>query len=396
MKRLTRTIIVVVLIAVVVFLGYLWRTQQAQPPTGGQAVTGGLPAAQTGQPAAGGQASSTATGAATGQQSQNQKIKLVFNTPVVGYGIDALGNPVGIGADGAILRAAGDQIITAATTTQEPIINAVFPADAGKVLALFGSEQAPRFRILDVASKTWSQLPTSTESAAWAPTGHIVAYLVRNGDAATLATLDLDDPKMKPKTVVALHSDDTTLAWPSPDRILVSQPASARSAGSLWGINAATGAIDIVIQDEFGSLTAWNGSGTVGAAFRAGANGSGGELRTMSRDGSPLRTLIFVTLPSKCAFAATVPPLTASTTLLCAVPRDQAGFTARALPDDYRKKAVFTIDDFYAADPATTNIALLAGDPAMSFDAERLRAAGGKLYFINRYDKKLYALSLGG
>jgi hypothetical protein len=116
-------------------------------------------------------------------------------------------------------------------------------------------------------------------------------------------------------------------------------------------------------------------------------------------------TFSFLSFPEKCAFAseplpeelrrATSTPATPLvTTLICAVPRDAETLEASILPDTYRKRAVFTVDDFYRINLATGAIQTVSVDSPQPLDATNAAVSGDALYFINRYDQKLYSLQV--
>lgn len=65
------------------------------------------------------------------------------------------------------------------------------------------------------------------------------------------------------------------------------------------------------------------------------------------------------------------------------------------LPDAYGQEALFTEDAFFkvrADTGATRNLFV----PTIPIDGTGLRVFNNTLFFVNRYDQKLYALSLGG
>ena len=80
--------------------------------------------------------------------------------------------------------------------------------------------------------------------------------------------------------------------------------------------------------------------------------------------------------------------------LYCAVPRDTQKFDLARLPDDYDKKKLFTVDDFYKIDLGDGSITEVFADPAQALDAAQLQVANQTLFFVNRYDQRLYAISL--
>lgn len=129
--------------------------------------------------------------------------------------------------------------------------------------------------------------------------------------------------------------------------------------------------------------------------------------------------MTFLTLPSKCAFS--YQPTTASTTtptssssststpsstvtstsqaptaflaLYCGIPIDPTELSIAQLPDSYDQLAFFTADAFYEINTETGAIQNIFS-PTESIDASVLHVFNNTLFFVNRYDQKLYAISL--
>ena len=129
-----------------------------------------------------------------------------------------------------------------------------------------------------------------------------------------------------------------------------------------------------------------------------GVNNAGGQLAFRDTAGVQ-KVLSFATLPSKCAFGA---PIAASGTanpsapIYCAVPSDQNIFSVARLPDEYNQDMYFTDDDFYSIDTDTglLNEIFSASLINQTIDATDMKVFNNILFFVNRYDQKIYALAL--
>jgi hypothetical protein len=76
----------------------------------------------------------------------------------------------------------------------------------------------------------------------------------------------------------------------------------------------------------------------------------------------------------------------------CAIPRDQDTLGIARLPDEYDQKILFTNDDIYKISTIDGNSSdLLSGQ---TIDATNLKIFNHILFFVNRYDQKLYAMTL--
>lgn len=150
------------------------------------------------------------------------------------------------------------------------------------------------------------------------------------------------------------------------------------------------------------------GANPIGLSFVSGQSNRGGYIQLIDTLGDTLQNLTFLTLPSKCAFAmasSSVPvasssPAVASSTsssfiaLYCGVPRDQSGLGYYFLPDDYEQGTIFTSDDLYQVNTATGHIDTIWGDSSENFDITDVDVSSGMLFFVNRYDQRLYAVTL--
>ncbi|MBI4085749.1 MAG: hypothetical protein HY433_00670 [Candidatus Liptonbacteria bacterium] len=278
-------------------------------------------------------------------------------------------------------------------------------------------------------------------------------------DGSILSLLDAGgSTSTKPKVLLALHQEDMKLDWLSPSRILIADKTSVLSNSSVWSFDPVKKIISPVVQDQPGLETIWSSSpAQFGLMFSANQNQEGGLLRLVDASGKGLKQLNFLTLPSKCVFydklvSAPTQPFDAApstsfdiaqdkslgtsqdkpasstakvstnalpsssstpadsgnptsptksevlksrTMLICAVPRDQRALSVNALPDAYQEKALFTSDDFFEINVNDGNVKTLFSDPAKTLDVSNIKIFNQNIFFINRFDKKVYSLPLG-
>ena len=88
-----------------------------------------------------------------------------------------------------------------------------------------------------------------------------------------------------------------------------------------------------------------------------------------------------------------LPTPAASPFLDCAVPRDQQGLKIAQLPDEYQKNALFTSDNFYKINLADGSLFTIFDDPSIAIDATNMKVVNKTLFFVNRFDSKLYSLN---
>lgn len=240
-------------------------------------------------------------------------------------------------------------------------------------------------------------------------------YLKEGAGFVSLATLDTSNPKAKPQELVKLHLQDVSIRWIRQDRVILTEKSSASAMSSVWSYDIKSKKFSL-LSDGLGTESVWSGTSTdTGLVFEATKSKRGGILSLVGGTGNTLTYLKLATLPSKCSFssevdrspAATLQTPTSTTSasstpsapktvnvLYCAVPRDRARFLRAALPDDYLKKSLFTADDVYKIDLTQGNTLPIFDDKSQLFDASSLKVFNQNLFFINRLDNKIYAVSL--
>lgn len=402
MKRILFILWGLLIIAGVVFLGWWFRYRgSGLTPIGGGSATGTLPLPEIGNGGGGGGAG-TGTGAVkpvADLSSVTEQLALVADAPTLNYFIDKTNTVTIVEPDGTIVRVSRGQTTTLSSNKIKDLAGAWFSFDGTKILFLFGERANQQASVFDVATKSWQPFAENIESASWSPDTKQFAYLVRANDLSVLKTLDDADPKAGPQELLKLHGEDMTVNWISPQKILIAERSSALVPTSGFVYDTKQKTANFVFQDVSGAQTAWDASGAFGLLFNGGPGNRGGFLRLINASGNSLRRLTLLTLPEKCVFISAQNAASSSlknqdpTHLGCAVPSDVGQLTGRALPDDYVKKALLTKDDFYKIELASGNIVSVFADPQRQIDGDNLKTSNGRVFFVNRYDQKLYTLS---
>lgn len=332
-----------------------------------------------------------------------QSFNLVAANPVKDYFADEKGTVVLIQPDGQIVKIFGKEMTTLDSTGVRDLIETAFSADGKMIWARFGDREDPQTSIFDVEAKTWRPLNLKIRSVAWAPKGRTLGYLAQGSKAVILGTWDLSQAKAKPKELITLRARDIDLEWVRPEEFWLVEKGSYEIQSSVWSFNLAKKTLAPVLKDLKGLEVLWNSSGTLALTL------SEGQLSLINREGRLVRRLVFITLPSKCAFGEETRSVTSTTPtnatntkaktisvreefLDCAIPKDAREFDGYRLPDDYHKKAVFTEDGLYRIKIADGTITKILEGVGM--DAVKLKKTGSKIFFVNRFDDKLYFTSL--
>ncbi|MEK7180843.1 MAG: hypothetical protein AAB738_00725 [Patescibacteria group bacterium] len=395
MKKYLILVIIVLVVAGLVVGGYLLRKNSSTAPESvspddnqsplPNGTSGESPSAGTGQGSLGGLI---------------QKSNQVAPNLVKDYFVDTQEKVIFVQPDGQIFEAGGKEPKTINSTAIDGLIDASFSFDGKIVAARFGNPENPQTSIFDIDGKTWMPIALNIQALAWAPGDHRVAYLAKTAQGLTLGTLDLSQKSAKPKEFTSLHANDLNLTWIRPEEIWLVEKASAQIANSLWVFDFSKKTLTPIIKNQKGLEIMWNASGTLALEL------SDGQLKLINRQGVLARRFTFVTLPSKCAFYFEIRNVTATSVatgtkktivpqiikeeyLNCAIPVDENQLKGYSLPDDYYKKAIFTEDNIHQIKISTGEIIpVFVGD---EIDATNLKRVGQKIYFINRFDGKLYS-----
>jgi hypothetical protein len=420
MKRYIYIIIGIVVVAIIAILVLLFIKNRSSVTTGTGSTatsTGSLPvtgpqgtnnsSTGTGDTGTGttGTGSTTGTGT-TGINTQAgvNSFGALSNGPVLDYFIGAQNNITAIEPSGAIVSIANGQAATINSSTINDIISARFSYDGKKILVNFGDPSMPQSSIFDLTSKTWAALPQGLQSPQWSPTNYQIAYFVNAaGGRITLATIDASNLKKAGVAITSLHAADLALQWPTKNEFILSDKPSSQNAGSIWAFNSLTGTLTVLDDQTPGAESIWSNTTTapLGLVFYDGAQGTGSILQLESLSGTtPVQPLNFLTLPSKCIFNSerTATSTTATTSsaylaLYCGIPRTSSGFSSAQLPDDYETMALFTSDDIYKINTQTGSTQVLWSDQDQNMDVSDVKYFNNALFFVNRYDQRLYGLT---
>ncbi len=328
------------------------------------------------------------------------KLKILSNQPIFDYWINVATSTKQIfylNQDGLLfkIKEGGED----EAVTPEPIKNlqAIKSSFNGKLalikfdpLASLG--KAPRFLIFNSETKISEFLPESATAAAFSPDAKKIAYLETPGGNLVISNLvikDLVGSKPKTSKILSLNQKDFDLEWILPENIILTPKPSAFSADSAWNFNIKTKIFESLDAAGLnGLMINWSIDGKtsdkLGLRFNSQKQGREGFLILINEKGGKRANFDFLTLPNKCFFS--------EPKIYCAVPLEIPPKTV--LPDDYLKRTFYSNDSLYQIDINQNSLSeiLAAGNPII--DAVRLNVIEGKLFFINRYDNKLYELEL--
>jgi hypothetical protein len=380
-----RTLIIIgVAVGIVLFAGAGWylSSRGTTTPSTDNSPSGGSSGLPTAGNAAGGN-SPTGTGLPSAGATQS------YSSEALAYFVRGDKSVLIVEPDGRISLTTSASS-TLLNTQRVPDISKVqFSADGKKILVKASKIDAlsPSWRVYDVDKNTWRELSIDTRSASFAPEGQRIAYFANRVSGETLTILDLQSSSLKPIALLSLAAEDLDLAWAGPTQIFFGERSSGNVSGSLWSINTNTRAVRKLLSDVAGAEIVW-GKADQGLLFRAGQGG--GTLSLVGNDLASLQDFSFVTLPTKCTFYMA----SSTETLLCAIPRNPQALKNALLPDDYETGAVMTVDDIVHIDLKTGTVIPVLTDPTKLFDVQSMTVSGNAVYFLNRWDNRVYTHAL--
>ena len=419
MKKLLITLIIASVVVILGVGGYYLRSSQESAPAPVK-KTDALPATQT--PATQNASTQNQPVGAIG----GSKLNLVSQNLALDYFVDKGSNVFILQPDSQVMRASAGKTELLSATSITGITSASFSFDGKKILvSASDSLLGNRAHIFDVEKKTWSLFPGAVSRLAWSPNSHQLAYTSTNGGVTAVYTVDTDNSRAKQVEVIKIHTEDAIIDWPYSPTIFLSEAPNSGWASSLWSLNISQKTLSPLILDRPGLETTWSSSSpAVGIVFSSdSAKGQGGRLQLVDQAGKQLQVFDFLTFPSKCAFYNKLVPQAQTSTssstistsssktavpapktvisapktalmMVCAIPRDKNALDNNALPDAYLKKALFTSDDFFEINVSTGEFKSVFADDTKNLDADGVKIFNQSVFFINRYDKKVYSIAL--
>jgi hypothetical protein len=400
-KTLLYILIALAIVAIGVFLVYqvISRGSGTNSTTG---QTGSLPSTTNQQFPVGSQVSTTTAGTfgAGGVNSSSSRFGIVSNDPTLDYFVSSANVVTVIQPNGTIESITNNATNTISGLVFQNIITASFSYDGKKILISSRTATSTQTSVFDLVAKSWIALPVGMISPVWSPINYQVAYLTNtSGGSEILETVNAVTANAKPATLTTLGMEDSLLQWPSKNTFIISDRPSAFITGSAWSFSTTNNTLSLISFENLGFESMWDASGA-GLTFSAQHGNQGGILNLIAQSGNQ-KLLSFTTLPAKCLFhndiASTTLQAASSTKtmvldLYCAIPQDQNTLGVARLPDEYDQKMLLTTDDIYKINTTDgSSVDLLSGQ---SIDATNLRVFNGILFFVSRYDQKLYALTL--
>jgi hypothetical protein len=400
-KTFLYLLIVLAIVAIAAFVIYqlVYRVNTSVTTGGAAGQAGSLPFTQ-GQPFS----SSSNIGATSpvafnaggaNESSSSSKFGIVSNDHALDYFVSPANIVELIKLNGSIETISNNAATVISSTTFSNIISSSFSYDGKKAFVSTRQGTSTQTSVFDAIKDSWTPLPGNIQSPVWSPVDYELAYLApSNAGTESIFVIDLGVTNPKPVTIASFVMENSLLQWPDKTTIIISDRPSAYTAGSIWSFDIPSKILSSVVNEDAGAESTWSSSGAA-LLFSAGAKNAGGFL-TFSSPAGAQKQMSFLTLPSKCVFSTPANATDTSNIFYCATPDDQSTFAIVRLPDEYDQKVYFSNDDFYRIDPGTGALDRIFSFSAanLNLDATQLKVFNNVLFFINRYDQKIYALAL--
>ncbi|MFA6136231.1 MAG: hypothetical protein WC705_02645 [Candidatus Paceibacterota bacterium] len=397
-KILTILVIVIVLVALgfgVYFglkkSGFITPdNNQGEFPDGGQGGDGGTGGGGTG-------GDGTIEDDDLTQYYQNQKERLFPLTlsPIVDFWISSATSTASasslLKSDVFYIDAKGDVFKVKGPGESEPFTSSSFGAplnitqnkDGNRIVVKFSSK---KFVILDVTKKVWQDVGSDVSSVSFSPDGKSIAYLKDGFGTQSLYVVDLSKTTRTATLVSQLSAQDFNVDWIESNKILLVSKPSNGIIGEVWAVNLTSKTISSFGKGK-GYSSIFSTLHNFGLSFVSSLK-SQMEVDLIDKSGKKLADVSFSTLADKCSFSLQ------QKVAYCSVPYAYNTSNPPTLPDDYLKKAVYFKDRIYSINLDDSNIDVILDINNFIFDAVNLKEANNQLFFINRYEDKLYLYNL--
>lgn len=267
----------------------------------------------------------------------------------------------------------------------------IFSVNGEKVLIDFSD----LISIFDIKNNSWRQLNPDS-FGAHLDLNNNVYYFQKESAGNSIFKLDLSKDNSKPQKLIQLNILDSYLIPKNKDELFIVSKPSSLAYGSVLLFNNNKKDLSLLYEAQ-GIDFSWDSKTQNGLFLSSGQLNQGGFLFWVNKN-LTIQQLSFLTLPSKCIFEENNIPNQTSTNaglfLICAVPRDQDGLKNRYITDDYLSYELYTEDDIYKIDLNNGRMKVIFDDQTKNFDMDKLQMIDNRIFFINRFDKKLYSIKL--
>ncbi len=371
-KKLIFIIIGLVIIALLVGIYFAWKSKTNNNPT----ISNQNPTAQF---------------SVQSQSTTTDKLHILSKNPAMGYWVayssSTTPNPniYYIYDNGQNYHNA--QIFEIASGTENLIASSTLIglgnikiSNDGKMILLKSGTGENDFDVYNSDKNMWQQSFDQLGDMDISPDGKSIIY---SSDSGIFKT-GLDKFTSAITKLSGLSPIDFNLNWINTDNVILSSKPSSDIDSEIWNLNLKNKTLSEIASGK-GLMVNWSKFGDLGIKFSV-DNGNN-RLTLIDGSGNKKADFNFFTFPDKCLISSL-------SQIYCAIPKDQSVFSDPEILDNYLKHGIYFNDGIYQIDLQNNKFQPLYDSDNNIIDAVDLTLSGNELFFINRYDNKLYSLDL--
>lgn len=381
MKKKQKIILLVLAIAVVVIIGVLAWSRLTKPEV------------ETGPVEGGGLPSETEGGEEIIEGTEGEEFSLIRlsdeEMEVFGFWENPdNGEIYYITTRGLVKSAKEGSDLEISTRSFSGINNVRSDSEGERVLVSFGDPRNPEWGLFDSGDGVWRPIPSYIKDAIWGERDEVIA-IVATEDGESLVSFDITELQNGGEVEEVLIENftlkDVEISFSSPDSVIISEKPASFYGSRVWKFNMDDKDLIQILSPTKGLVMNWDEGGTV---FEFEYDGEDSWFNILDGDLTNVFPVPFTTFPSKCNGA--------DDKIYCFVP--VSSLENLELPDDYFKSKFYTSDSLYELDIESKELKqkVSADDFNINVDALDPKKIGGSIYFINKYDKGLYRLTIEG
>ncbi|HPW34169.1 MAG TPA: hypothetical protein PK367_00185 [Candidatus Paceibacterota bacterium] len=398
MKKVVIILVIILIIAAIgigVYFG-LQKSNTSGNNLNNQISGGNLPIGSTGNSSTTGVSGGNTNTGNLGNMSdeekylENQKNKLsIFSTqPIIGYWVVASSSTstpsriLAVTLKGEVVEIKdGKEEILISSNYGVPL-KLVSNKDGSKAVVSFANNS---YALFDVSTKAWQELDKGIVAIAFAPTGSQLIYVKSSDNTSSFYIKDFGSTKKTVTLVASLAIQDFNITWPDANKIFIIPKPSYGFMAQAWYFDLKQKTLNQFAMGQ-GLGMVFSPSFDFGLKF-SNKDRSNFNVSIINKTGEVLADMPFSTLSFKCSFEYE------KKLAFCAIPESYTQNNP-LLPDEYLKGAVMSLDSIYKIDLDSSEITEVINSNVTSIDFSDIKAMGGYLYFINKYDGLLYRFKL--
>lgn len=331
----------------------------------------------------------------TASSNKDQKIYAIASESIVGpvltegnkikYYTQSSGNTIEISLDGQEKK-----IISSANLAD--LKNVLWNSTQDKVITYFNKEGKASFFLYDFNSKESKQLPDGTDSVNWTTAGNQIIYKFYDSKTKKRSISIADPDGSNWKKLADINFKNVNLAQiPKSPMIAFWNSPNSLETTSLKTVGMMGGETKEIFSGKFGADYLWSPTGE--KALVSSVETKGGTkmvLGSINKNGGEYTDLGIPTFVSKCVWSKD------GKIIYYALPTFSKGSVL--LPDEYLSKKVSSQDTFWKMNLVTGEKERVVelNEIKGNFDAQDLFLSSDEkaLFFLNRFDGKLYRIDL--